>query len=425
MTKHTIDELIVATYSAQDADGRCNSYYALILSKCKRYPNPDVGTMGVAFDKMGKLVLLYNPEFLAKLTDGEAIAVLKHEAMHIFLKHLSRFETKKNQKRVNIACDMAINQYLRGLPKGAQYPETYDLPRNLSADAYLKALEEKGVANDDKMQISGGGQQQGQGGGQGKDKGDDGGGDQESETGTDDHSTWNKVVDENGNIVGTVESEGIDNQSTLDRIARNVAQQMKSQGNTPSWAQGEVDNLDKKAKHDWRHELRVMVNSVMSTDKRRSQKRINRRLACVTTEFLFPGKKKDRKPSVLLVRDTSGSMFCEETQGAILAEMIEISKRAEVLVCDCDTEIHQVYKVRRQSDFKNYEGGGGTSFVKPFEEAKKRNVDAVIYMTDLYGEFPDPRNIGKYARNTVWVTVEKDADRSDPPFGKIVRIQDE
>ena len=165
--------------------------------------------------------------------------------------------------------------------------------------------------------------------------------------------------------------------------------------------------------------------SPVSTDKRRSQKRINRRLACVTTEFLFPGKKKDRKPSVLLVRDTSGSMFCEETQGAILAEMIEISKRAEVLVCDCDTEIHQVYKVRKQSDFKNYEGGGGTSFVKPFEEAKKRNVDAVIYMTDLYGEFPDPRNIGKYSRNTVWVTVEKDADRTDPPFGKIVRIQDE
>ena len=46
-------------------------------------------------------------------------------------------------------------------------------------------------------------------------------------------------------------------------------------------------------------------------------------------------------------------------------------------------------------------------------------------MTDLYGEFPDPRNIGKYARNTVWVTVEKDADTRNPPFGKVVRIQDE
>lgn len=454
MTDYSIDELITATYVATDADGKSNSYYAIVLSKCKKYASTEVPTMGVCFDKRGKLVLLYNPDFLKKLTDGEAVAVLKHEAMHIFFRHISRFERKKNQTRVNVACDMAINQYLRGLPKGAQYPETYGLPRDLSADAYLKALEEQNAFDDSKMQMSGGGGQGQQGQGQqGQGQGDsDGDGDQQNQQGqgggksgqkkgkdknqnqnqgqgggdtVDDHTSWNKVVDENGHIVSDTEKEGIDTQSTVDRIARNIAQQMKSRGDAPAWAKGELTSLEEKSVHNWRQELKVLVQSVLSTDKRRSQKRINRKLACVTTDFLFPGRKKDRKPSVLLVRDTSGSMFCEKTQAEVLKEMVAISKHAEVLVCDCDTVVHQVYTVRKDSDFKTYQGGGGTSFVAPFEEAKKRNVDAVIYLTDLYGEFPDPRDIGKYARNTVWVTVEDDADRNDPPFGKVVRIPDE
>lgn len=424
MTTHTLDELVAATFSAVDADGKTNSYYALVLSKCKKYASKEVPTMGVAFDQRGKLVLLWNPDFLRKLTDGEAIAVLKHEAMHIFFKHLARFQTKKNHERVNIATDMAINQYLRGLPAGCQLPETYKLPRGLSADAYLKALEEQNIADKKMMSINGagsgnGGDKSQQGDGQGQDS-DDG-----SSAGTDNHETWDKVVDDNGTIIGDSESEGVDTQSTLDRIARSVAQRMKEKGDAPAWASAVVENLDKKSKHNWKNELRVLVNSVLSTDKRRSQKHVDRRMICITDDFLFPGKKKDRKPSVLLVRDTSGSMFCPETQAAILTEMVAISRRAEVLVCDCDTVIHQTYKVRKPSDFKEYQGGGGTSFVAPFDEAKKRNVDAVIYLTDLYGDFPDPRNIGKYARNTVWVTVERDADRTDPPFGKIVRIQDE
>ena len=423
MTTHTLDELITATFVATDADGKTNSYYALVLSKCKKYASKEVPTMGVCFDQRGKLVLLWNPDFLRKLTDGEAIAVLKHEAMHIFFKHLARFQTKKNHERVNIATDMAINQYLRGLPAGCQLPETYNLPRGLSADAYLKALEEQNIADQKKMKASGG--QAGQSGKGGKgDKDDEGDGDGSS-AGTDNHDTWDKVVDENGKIIGDTESEGVDTQSTLDRISRAVAQRMKEKGDTPAWATAVVENMDKKSKHNWKNELRVLVNSVLSTDKRRSQKHVDRRMICITDDFLFPGKKKDRKPSVLLVRDTSGSMFNPETQAAVLTEMVAISRRAEVLVCDCDVTVHQVYKVRKQTDFKEYKGGGGTSFVQPFEEAKKRNVDAVIYLTDLYGEFPDPRNIGKYARNTVWVTVEKDADTKDPPFGKVVRIQEE
>lgn len=421
MTTHTLDELITATFVATDADGKTNSYYALVLSKCKKYASKEVPTMGVCFDQRGKLVLLWNPDFLRKLTDGEAIAVLKHEAMHIFFKHLARFQTKKNQERVNIATDMAINQYLRGLPAGCQLPETYNLPKGLSADAYLKALEEQNIADQKKMKAQGG--QVGQSGqaGNGESDSDDDG----SSAGTDNHDTWDKVVDENGKIIGDTESEGVDTQSTLDRISRAVAQRMKEKGDAPAWATAVVDNLDKKSKHNWKNELRVLVNSVLSTDKRRSQKHVDRKMICITDDFLFPGKKKDRKPSVLLVRDTSGSMFNPETQAAVLTEMVAISRRAEVLVCDCDVTVRQVYKVRKQSDFKEYKGGGGTSFVAPFEEAKKRNVDAVIYLTDLYGDFPDPRNIGKYARNTVWVTVEKDADTRDPPFGKIVRIQDE
>ena len=435
MTTHTIDELIPATFQSH---GETNTYYALILSKCKRYKSEEIQTMGVCFDKQGGLVLLYNPDYLKRLTDAEALAVLKHEALHIFLLHLTRFQTRKNQERVNIACDMAINQHLKSLPIGAQYPETYDLPKGLSADAYIKALEEKGIADKNKLQMPGSGskkgkgqggggnkqQQQGQGDQQQDNNGDGGGGGDQNQNNQDDHSLWNQCVDENGKLCGSTEENGVDGDSTVERIAKMVAQQMKEKGNAPAWAEAAIEALDKKPKHNWQNELRVLVNSVLSVYKKRSQKRIDRKMACITQEFFLPGKKKDRQPSVLVVRDTSGSMFCEELQKEILAEMIAISKRAEVQVADCDVEIHQVYKVKKITDFKAYKGGGGTSFVKPFELAKKLGVDAVIYMTDLYGDFPDPKAIGRYSRDTIWVTVERDTPTS-VPFGKLVRIADE
>lgn len=412
MTEHCIDDLIAATYNS---NGECNSCYPYILSKCKRYASTEIETMGVCYDKHGGIVLLYNKNFLKKLTDGEVCAALKHEALHIFFQHIPRFMTRKNQKRVNIACDMAINQYLAGLPKGGVYPESFNLPRDLAADDYLKFLEENQKDLQINISMAGDGEGEGEGDGsdgQGSSKGD--------------HSLWDKVVDEVGKICGNVEEMGVDTEEVINRIQQAVMNQLKDSnyGSKCAWAKYALDNIKKESKHNWKNDLRIMVSSVLSTSKKSSQKRVNRRMLSVCDDFIFPGKKRGTMPSILLVRDTSGSMFSPELQEAVLAEMIAIAKHSQVYVCDCDTEVHQIYKVKKKTEFKEYQGGGGTSFVEPFKVAKKMNVDAVIYMTDLYGYFPSARDVGKFERHTVWVTLEKGTPKT-VPFGRLVQIAEE
>jgi len=113
-------------------------------------------------------------------------------------------------------------------------------------------------------------------------------------------------------------------------------------------------------------------------------------------------------------------MYDDKIQAELLNEIIQISKSAKVLVCDCDTRVHQTYEVRGVNDFKAYKGGGGTAFEPAFEEAKKHKVDGIVYLTDTYGSFPDKKEIGKYAGATIWVTF--DADKVEIPFGKHVNI---
>jgi predicted metal-dependent peptidase len=84
------------------------------------------------FKDNGSFDVIINEKFFDKLTPQEKDAVLTHEIMHFTHKHTYRFlslglqpdpdNTSKfyNQKQTyNIAADMAINQYIIGLPKDA------------------------------------------------------------------------------------------------------------------------------------------------------------------------------------------------------------------------------------------------------------------------------------------------------------------
>ena len=116
-------------------------------------------------------------------------------------------------------------------------------------------------------------------------------------------------------------------------------------------------------------------------------------------------------------------MYNDAVQKELLNEMIQISRSATVLVCDCDTRVHQTYTVKSEKDFKSYKGGGGTSFEPAFEEARKLGVDGIVYLTDTDGSFPDKKDIGKYAAHTIWVTFDDSRDiQNRIPFGKHVNI---
>lgn len=515
-----------------------NRFYATILAKLVKIPTKMIPTAGVGFNKIGKLCLYYNEEFLLNLPLEKAQAILEHEVLHVFFRHLTRHpkdgdEYLDNIK--NIGCDIAINQYIPQMPNkqdcldnfkaqlaredipevlreaihkqmeknivGSHTPEMYGFDKEQAADYYIEELKKKfprttcPTCGKQKQQQQQGGQQQqqqGQGGGQGNQQQDQqqqgqggqgqsqgqqqqqqgqgegegegqdgqqqqgqgqGGGQQQSQGQgqgggkgrcptcgqehdgkgkgkgqglggvVDDHSLWDKVLDEaNGEII-SVDDLDIDPEYETVSIVQKCIKECKDYGSLPNFVRREIEELQKPiVRHNWKHELKVFVNSVLSVAKRLSQKRVNRRFIG-KVDYILPGKKKSRRPNILLARDTSGSVFDDETQNEFLNEMINISKFANVFVADCDTLIHQVYQVRRKEDFRDhsYKGGGGTAFEPVFKKAKELNVDGIIYLTDTYGSFPDKNDIGKLAAKTIWVTVGQ--EKVELPFGKHVNIE--
>jgi len=65
---------------------------------------------------------------------------------------------------------------------------------------------------------------------------------------------------------------------------------------------------------------------------------------------------------------------------------------------------------------KQMKGGGGTDFRPPIELLRKRPPDIAIYLTDLYGPFPD--KAPKYP--LVWAALSNEK----VPWGKVIRLDD-
>lgn len=268
--------------------------------------------------------------------------------------------------------------------------------------------------------------------GQGKDPCPDCGGQGGHDLGSlDSHDLWGKVmeVDDKGNITSVDNIENhpdIDPEHECEQVVVKAIKETKEWGKIPAHVLAEVERITAKKRHNWKRELKVFINSVLTVAKRLTQKRVDRRIAALMLDYLAPGKKKARRPKIAYVRDTSGSMFSDEVQAEIANELEILAKSCDVFVFDADTSVKKqkdgkyYYRYKKAKDLRPYLGGGGTCFVDAFKRVAALNVDGVIYATDTYGSFPDAKSIGKYARSTIWLTFSQ--DKADIPFGRHVNI---
>jgi predicted metal-dependent peptidase len=122
--------------------------------------------------------------------------------------------------------------------------------------------------------------------------------------------------------------------------------------------------------------------------------------------------------------DTSGSIGKKELDMffAEVAGILEEVKPKRLFIMWCDAAVHDVDECEDASDLmrirrKGVRGGGGTSFIPVFEEIAKRQLepDALIYLTDLAGSFPNKPP--KY--DCIWGTI---IPGSKAPFGDTVEV---
>lgn len=422
----------------------CSKSYAFIGSilQCLNMTySHQLPTAGIMFNTDAKRwELLINPYFFCKrLNPQQREAVFIHEISHITHKHPIRVPFLKISARkrqlMNIAADMAINQYIKNLPNGCQScppPEAkqpctnptcpgkcimvedyYDIdaktgtripwPRNLTMEAYYEKLLTKFEDPDDD--------------GDGDAEGNAGGG---ANTGdlpeTIDEHMWDGAGEE---------KEMLD--ATEELVKRAMVKNRISYDELPGHIKELLDEI--KAR---RAELNYKA-LIMSAIKKHASGH-NRKHTWTRKSKRFgtkaPGTRIGDLPKLRLYLDTSGSISVEE-----LNEFLEIvdqflkvgSRKCDISFFHTENYGHTKYKLGQKIDRSDIQSGG-TELTPVMRDIVASRADLNIVITDgYYGDVAIEQEMkrGQQVPQCLWI-ISKAGQEEHPlkRFGDTVKVPD-
>ncbi len=381
-------------------------FYGLFLLSLKRrfaVPADDCKTAYTCLNGINYEIVI-NEEFWNSLDNDDCrLNLLKHELMHICLKHPEFWhDMGLDEERQNIAKDLEVSNYVEFISKGGVYIWDYpELEKRAGTKYYYNNLPQK--LQDALSQQGGSGQ------------GDcDVEGDETGE-GTphtiDDHSKWKETKN-----LSDAEKQLIENQ--VNHIIKQAAEQViKMRGAIPGEMQDIVNELfkQKPAIFNWKAYFRRMLGTIIDVDIKKTRKKESNRFPDAS------GLKHKRKSNIFLVIDTSGSVSDKEACD-FFSEINHIYKAgARITICECDSQIQRIYEYTGKWDGK-FKGRGGTYMKAAIEEFNKRRRDyqTIIFFTDGYIE----DNIIPIMGQSMWI-ITSTGDRNRQFPGKTLYIPKE
>lgn len=132
-----------------------------------------------------------------------------------------------------------------------------------------------------------------------------------------------------------------------------------------------------KPEYNFRKIFEQCCNKTLKIGNKKTWKKTNRRF-----DDLIKGSTPERRPNVLILVDTSGSIT-EEILAKVNYQINYLSKHYDFTVCWGDTRLLGQSKVKKCTNFKGkFIGGGGTDL--NFYKKVKGKFDLVIFNTDGY-----------------------------------------
>lgn len=357
-------------------------FYGHLLARMARKVTEDTPTAAVTV-RDGVVVLMINPGFFLEDTTQrrERVAVLKHELLHVVLRHVVRASAESRDPHVwNLATDLVVNQLVGAwpLPSDAVTLTTFadlELPTDATADRYYALLRKHASASEEHRRSRTERTLQ------------------RKTRWHSDHDPWvvgrpDEPEDDaqtgSGAVSSVHEAELAD---VLDAWVGSAAQKLSPAEHDalPGVVRGMIErSLGRQTSVlDWRRSLRVFVASSRRTRIDRTLRRPSRRFGT------FPGIRVRRFARVAVVVDTSASIG-EHELDQFFAEVHAIARQgAELMVLECDAEVQAVYGYRGRRPTLVH-GGGGTLFDPALEYlvTSPGPWDACIYLTD--GQAPGP-----------------------------------
>ena len=371
-------------------------FFAGLSRRIDKISTTAIPTAGVRVNPdSAQFELMYNPEFMAQLSDTHKLGVLKHEFYPLIFEHVTNRKPADGLKRIdNIAMDLAINCHIANELPGENNPGPTigkepmkacipgegmfkELPSFKSYEWYLEALKKMQEENED---------------GDGDGEGGDPFGDADS---FDDHDGF-------GESDGTTQEIAKERLKEAIKKAAEEAEKSRNWGSVSASMRQEI--MDRIAtKVDWRKVLRYFVKTSQRSDKRSTPRRINKRYPRI-----HPGKRVRRHAKIAISIDQSGSVD-DAMLAAFFSELNKLAEIAEFTVIPFDTEVakDKIY-VWKKGQSKKTERvlTGGTCFNAPTKYVNEQNFDGHIILTDLCAPKPIPSKCQR-----MWMTTKNHAAR--------------
>lgn len=413
-------------------------------------------TAGVMFNaEIKRWELMINPKFFCvNLNDPQRKAVLLHELYHITHKHPLRIPFLKlsihKRQLMNIAMDMAINQYIKDIPDGCAScpPPGVPLPctnenccgrgihlrdffdydektkKNVQwadrreceyyYDKLLNRFDDPDPSNTgDQGEGDGEGEGQGQGGGQGgnqpgkgKGQGNAGGGAQSGDLPqTTDVHHWEGAAQESDML-----------EATEDLVKRAQIKCRFSYDELPGHVKELLDHIkQRKAELNYKAIIMQALKASLPANFRvKSWTRKSRRYGNKA-----PGNRNGEQPELYNFIDTSGSISIQEANSFldIVDEFLKIGARKCMLnMFHTSNYYHEEYK-RGQRIKREDIQSGGTCLQDSFRLIAKDRPDLSIVLTDgYYSNIDEKKLVGPNGQfpNVVFI-ISKDGT-TDHPF---------
>ena len=334
--------------------------------------------------------ILINPEFFGKLDIDERLFVMCHEILHAILQHCQRSKAYNERGvgpdfkvwhngRWNIITDHIINDMLVRIQCGS-------MPSCGLRDVSIATADD--IADEKYHLIP-----------EPPDDGDGGHG------GFDEH----------------LEPDASDQMSDAQtkRAIAEASNAAKAQGKMPAELDRIVGEI-LEPQQDWRKKFRDAMDSCMGTDAM-TWRRPNKRKMAMAPHVYYPGKTGFRCGTIVLCRDTSGSVSDAEDV-AYMSEAAAILREARperMIVISVDTKVHSPDECTDPEELRHIprKGGGGTDMRKGFDWARENVPDMSVFVcaTDGWTPWPDD----DHGIRSIWLVTDK---QCSSPIGETIHL---
>ena len=331
--------------------------------------------------RSGRKRIEYNPDIVNEMSDEALEEALRAEALRILLKHpYERRPEGCSQKAMGLGSNLVIGDNYAHQRFKIETPKEYGLKGGMNYEWYARQVEEQ-------QEGSGKGKSD-EGEGPGNDKAEYGGGDNDG----DEKGSGEKYRD----LAELWEEDDMTAQ-----LINGIIESTKSWGSL-SGQFAEMLNASLKAKINWRNIFAGFRASIISSKRKLTRMRPNRR-----TGFDNMGSIRRFDTKMLVAVDVSGSISTKSLKyfyGVINSAFRYGFESIDIIQFDCGVKVvHSLKKVVKDVAVL---GRGGTSFQEPIEYAHENGYDGLIILTDGYA--PAPRIPDGFKTRILWVCENED-----------------